>query len=106
MYRSAQEESSFFAFTPRTKILKRELSRRKLREILRKLAQSIFFSARFCGGTPRKLAEKLRELSRRYSANFRADIPRKLGVISKNVNSLFFVLFDLWLVLRPRQQLW
>ena len=33
----------FFAFTPRIKILKRELSRRKLREISRNFAQTINF---------------------------------------------------------------
>ena len=54
IYRSAQEKNSFFAFTPRTKILKRELSRRKLREISRKFAQTIFFS-------PRDFAQLLRE---------------------------------------------
>ena len=30
IYRSAEEKNTFFAFTPLTKILKRELSRRKL----------------------------------------------------------------------------
>ena len=40
-----KKKSFFFALSPRTKILKRELSRRKLREISRKFAQTIFFSA-------------------------------------------------------------
>ena len=64
-----------------------------------------FFSARFRGETPRKLAEKHRELSRSFSAKFRADTPRKHGVISKHVNSLkfCFVWFVVW---RPSQQLW
>ena len=63
-YRSAQEKSSFFAFTPRTKIFKRELLQRKLREISPKFAQTIF--------SPRDFAEFLRK--------FRSDTPRKLGV--------------------------
>ena len=100
MYRSAQEEIFFFffffsfffffffAFTPRTKILKRELSRRKLREISRKFAQTMFSSARFRGETPRKLAEKLSELSQSFSAKVRADTPRKLGVIKKKKKML------------------
>ena len=42
VYRSAQEEKLFFfAFTPQTKILIRELSRRNLRETSRKLAQTL-----------------------------------------------------------------
>ena len=97
MYRSVQEKSSFFEFTLRTKILKRELLRRKLREISRKFAQTIFFFAvRFRGETPRKLAEKLRELSWSFFAKFRADTPQKFGVIWKNVNSwfIFICLFN------------
>ena len=62
IYRSTQEKSSFFAFTPRTKILKRELSRRKLREISRKLAQTILFLRKFRGETPRTIAEFFREI--------------------------------------------
>ena len=80
--------NSFFAFTPRTKILKRELSRRKHRETSRKLTQSIFVSARFRGETPRNLAAKLRELSRRYSAKSHCHF--------KILTIYFFVLFDLW----------
>ena len=67
----------------------------KIREISRKLAQTIF--------SPRDFAEKLRENSPRNSANFRADTPQKLGVISKKFLSFFYfifvvvvVLFDLW----------
>ena len=43
--------------------------------------------------------EKLRENSRSDSAKFRADTPRKLGVIKKKKEkkkSLNFCLFDLW----------
>ena len=65
IYRSAQEKSSFFAFTPRTKILKRELSRRKLREISRKFVQTFFF-----------LAEKLHKNLRKNSVNFRRETLR------------------------------
>ena len=83
-YRSAQEKSSFFAFTPRTKILKRELSRRKLLEISRKFAQTIFFlreisrrnSAKTRGETLRTFAEFLREISRSYSVNTRSHLKK------------------------------
>ena len=61
----------FLAFTPRTKILKREFSRRKLREISRKFAQTIFFS-------PRDFAECLREISRRYSAKTQSQAKKRL----------------------------
>ena len=94
IYISAQEKSSFFAFTPQTKILKRKLSRRKLHEISRKFAQTTFFlteisrrnSAKTRGETPRTFAEFLREISRRYSAKIRSHF--------KTV--YIFVLFDLW----------
>ena len=84
-YRSAQEKSSFFAFTPRTKILKRKLSRRKLREISRKFAQTTFFlreisrrnSAKTRGETPRTFAEFLREISCRYSAKTRSHFKKR-----------------------------
>ena len=68
MYRSAQEKSSFFAFTPRTKMLKRELSRRKFREITRKFEQTINFLRAVLLTT----------------TNFRADTPRKLSESFKN----------------------
>ena len=76
IYRSTQEKSSLFAFTPRTKILKRELSRRKLSEISCKFAQTISFSARFhretpgktCGEILQTFAEFLCKILRRYSS--------------------------------------
>ena len=82
-----KKKALFFAFTPRTKILKRELSQRKLREISHKLAQIIFFlldilrrnSAKTRGETLRTFVGFLHKISRIYSA--------KLGVISKNVIS-------------------
>ena len=85
-YRSAQEISSYFAFTPRTKILKHELSWRKLHEILRKFAQTIFFlreisrknSAETRGENPRKFAEFLREISRRYSTKTRSHLKKNV----------------------------
>ena len=88
MYRSAQEKSSFFAFTFATKILKREVLRRKRREISRKFAQPIFilrdnsrrYSAKTRGETLRNFAEKtrreIREISQSFSAKFRADTPQ------------------------------
>ena len=96
---SPRKKSSFFTFAPGTKILKRELSRRKLREISRKFAQIIF--------SPRDVAEKLRENSRRYSANCRGVSPRDFAQIlrenseslKKNVNSLFIYLFYLFFYL-------
>ena len=66
-YRSAEEKALF----SRSKILKRELSRRKLRKISRKCAQTIF--------SPRNF---LRE---GFSAKFRANTLRKLGVIYKTL---------------------
>ena len=54
IYRSAQEKSSVFAFTPRTKILKREP----------------FFS-------PQDFAECLLKISRRYSAKTRSHLKKR-----------------------------
>ena len=48
----------------------------------------------------RDFTEKLRELSRNFSAKFRAATPLKLGVISKNILNFCFVWF---VVLRPSQ---
>ena len=67
------------ALFSRPKILKRDISRRKLREILHKFAQGIFFSASVRGETPRNLSEKLCETTRSFSVKFGAGTPRKLA---------------------------
>ena len=92
------------------KNLKREISRRKLREISRKFPKTFFFSTRFRGETPRKLLETLRELTPRnfakYSAKARSHLKkRKKKKKKKNVNSLIFCFVGV-VVLRPSQQLW
>ena len=79
IYRSAQEKSSFFAFPPRTKILRRELSRRKLCEISRKFAPTICFFARFRRETPRDFAQLLRENSESFK--------------KKKVNSVYIYIY-------------
>ena len=90
---SPRKKALFFAFTPRTKILKRELSR------------CFYVSSRRPFLFSAILAEKFRELSLSFSAKFRAATPWKLRVISKNVNSLN-VCFVWFVGLRPNQYLW
>ena len=76
------------------------------REISYKFAQTIIFlrkiswrnSAKTHRETPRTFAEKLPEISHRYSA-------KTLGIISKYVNSLNFC-FVWFVVSRPSQQQW
>ena len=100
MYRSAQEKSSFFSRSLREQKFSNANFRGENSARFRVSSRRPFFiresprrhSSKTRGDTPRKLAEKLRELSPSFSANFRADTPRNLGVISNNVNSLFIYL--------------
>ena len=111
MYRSAQEESFFFFFFFSRSLREQKFSNANFRG--ENSARSRVSSRRQCF-PPRDFAEKLRENSRRNSANFHRVSPRRFAQIlrensesfkKKNVNSLNFC-FVWFVVLRPSQQLW
>ena len=89
---SPRKKPSFFAFTPRTRILKHDISQRKLRDISRKFAQDFFFlsdfsrrnSAKFRRVSPRNFAQILRENSGRQLRNVYRETVMNLNYLNVN----------------------